>query len=126
MKIYLAAQYSRLLELREYRGDLEALGHVVTSRWIDHDPRATYAGLLDWECEMIARKDWKDVRDAQCVVLFTEDASRSRGGKHVEFGIGLALRKTLLVVGPRENVFHHLPEVRHFSCWEDALNYLKT
>lgn len=37
MRIYLAARYSRREELLGYRADLEAAGHIVTSRWLAGD-----------------------------------------------------------------------------------------
>lgn len=39
MKIYLAARYGRREELAGYRKELEAEGHIVTSRWLrgNHD-----------------------------------------------------------------------------------------
>ena len=45
----------------------------------------------------------------------------ARGGRHVEFGMGWAWGKRLIVVGPRENVFHLLPTVEQFDSWPDAL-----
>lgn len=37
MKVYLAARYSRRVELCEYREQIRAAGHEVTSRWLDGD-----------------------------------------------------------------------------------------
>ena len=39
MKIYLAARYSRREELCGYRSELEAIGHTVTSRWLNGKPQ---------------------------------------------------------------------------------------
>jgi hypothetical protein len=49
-----------------------------------------------------------------------------RGGRHVEFGLALAWSKHLIVAGPREHVFHWLPQVRWVDCaapesWERRL-----
>lgn len=50
------------------------------------------------------------------------DAARiSRGGRHVEFGMALALAKRCIVIGPRENVFHLLPQVEQYDSWEQYL-----
>lgn len=38
----------------------------------------------------------------------------ARGGRHVEFGVAVASCKRLVVIGPRENIFHHLPRVEVF------------
>ena len=70
MKIYLAAKYSRMEELREYRNQLIALGHTVTSRWLDgnHEQAGnmgyrSFAGT-DREClrlpHQIYVKDFED------------------------------------------------------------------
>jgi hypothetical protein len=46
-----------------------------------------------------------------------------RGGRHVEFGAAVATGKRLIVVGHRENLFHHLPGVEFFDGpkWLDAI-----
>ena len=31
--------------------------------------------------------------------------------------MALALKKRLILAGPRENVFHTLPEVEHYASW---------
>ena len=41
----------------------------------------------------------------------------TRGGRHAEFGIALALGKRVIVIGPRENVFHALPAVERYESW---------
>ena len=48
------------------------------------------------------------------VIVFTGEPSTS-GGLHTEFGMALALKKRLILVGPRENVFHTLPEVEYYA-----------
>ena len=104
MKIYLAAQYNRAAEMREVRALLCRRGHEVTSHWID----------LDHETEgtpRYAQEDFYDVAAADAVVSFTSANGGGHGGRHVEFGIGLALNKRLIIVGPRENIFHALPQV---------------
>ena len=54
------------------------------------------------------------------IVSFTESprSVSSRGGRHVEFGLGLAWNKIVVVVGPRENVFHCLSDVYQFDDWD--------
>lgn len=75
---------------------------------------------------IFAQEDWDHMLAADCVVSFTEpkDTSSRRGGRHVEFGGALALGKRLIVIGHRENIFHCLPQVEFFGCWEDALRAL--
>ncbi len=82
----------------------------VTARWIS-GAHETDAGVPDLKA---ALEDIQDVEAADIVVSFTETGDvpgRSRGGRHVEFGYALAKGKRLIVVGTRENVFHHVPGV---------------
>ena len=41
------------------------------------------------------------------------DTATVRGGRHVEFGMALALGKPIFVYGHKENIFHYLPQVEH-------------
>ena len=76
---------------------------------------------------MEAAEDLEDVLRADCLVSFTEEpaagvAWAARGGRHVEFGIALAMGKRLCVVGPRENIFHHLPRVEVFRSLTELID----
>jgi hypothetical protein len=107
MKIYLASRYDRREELAGIARLLEAQGHHVTSRWLEGH------GAPDADSALY---DLTDVIVADALVLFTEEptahvAYAARGGRHVEFGYALRAGKRMFVVGPRENIFHELPEV---------------
>lgn len=140
MKVYLAARYSRREELCGYVEQLGPLGYAVTSRWLHGanqtddqghiigaaGERAVESGSpLSGE---LAAHNVADVRRAEILIAFTEhpDAGgRARGGRHVELGLALAWGKDVLVVGPRENVFCWLPQVKQFEEWgEDVLRHL--
>jgi len=54
-----------------------------------------------------------------------DDEGRSRGGRHCEHGMALALGKVCWVVGYRENVFHWLPEVQFAATWDEVLQVLQ-
>lgn len=147
MRIYLAARYSRRVELCAYRDQLVLDGHTVTSRWlagkhqldsngrpIGDDGESLIEGT-GFSAEVAAAKmrerfaavDLADVRACSVLVSFTESptATYGRGGRHVEFGYALALRKKLIVVGHRENLFHFLPGVRFCPTWEDCVELLR-
>lgn len=129
MKIYLAARYSRLPTINQWAADLQALGHEITSRWSLNEshllPGELSKQAADAERQRFALEDMEDIRACDmCVSLMEEPRNNSRGGRHVEFGVALALRKRLVIVGPRETVFHHLPEVYHFEQWADALDWI--
>ena len=126
--IYLAARYSRFPEMQQYAKDLVVRGHVVTSRWIlgDHDIRAHGQSSAPHYMPQWAQEDWEDLVIADTVISFTEAPDgakhgRGRGGRHVEFGIALAMQKRCIVIHHRENVFHWLPAVEFYSTWEEFL-----
>ena len=136
MLIYLAARYSRLEELQGYAVDLRAIGHRVEARWLlgDHqihegvDKVESATVSVPLEGRPFALDDYVDVLEADMLIAFSEEpraGGASRGGRHVEFGMALALGKGVVVVGPRENVFHTLPQVEHFWHWSEALAVLK-
>jgi hypothetical protein len=120
--VYLASRYSRADEMRGVRDVLTALGLNVTAHWIDHHG-GKYPGSFTPEqlnddpdyCAKIAAVDWADLNEADTVISFTGNGGK--GGRHVEFGMAVALGKRLIVVGPREHVFHTLPAVEHYHDW---------
>lgn len=127
--IYLAARYSRFPEMQKVREDLNEIGHSVTSRWINGGHELTKEGSS--EASAVARtkyamEDMSDLRSANYVISFTEEprTTKTRGGRHVEFGLAIALNLRIIVVGFRENVFHTLHQVEFFSTWEECLTIL--
>lgn len=119
MRVYLASNYSTHPEMRINARLLESLGHVVTSEWISGthggEDRAAYAEI-----------DLRDVDSADALIFFaaSPEGSRTRGGKHVEFGYALAKGKRIFLVGMPANVFHHLPGVVQRFHFEDILPLL--
>ncbi len=139
MKAYLAARYTRRLELCGYRADLERLGVEVTSRWLSGSHQLDNQGrplgdagelLFEAGAPEVDHYRWKfatddrdDVLAADTLVAFTEPP---RSGRHVELGIALGANalganKRIVVVGPRENVFCWLPEVEQHGSWDAYL-----
>ena len=141
MLIYLAARYSRLEELQGYADDLRAIGHRVEAHWLlghhqmheaaDKVEAATMSVPIEARLikgRLFAEDDFLDVFGANMLIAFSEEprtGGASRGGRHVELGLALAWGKEIIVVGPRENVFHTLPQVRHFWRWSEALVALR-
>jgi hypothetical protein len=139
MRIYLASRYSRREELCRYREQLQAVGHDVQSRWLDGNHQISDAGtpLGDHGEALVegddgsqseraaalrarfAADDFEDVAGCHLLIAFTEPprSSASRGGRHVELGLALGMRKQVVIVGPRENIFCWLPEVLQFEDW---------
>lgn len=123
MKIYLASRYSRREELCRYADELRAMGYEVTSRWLAGNHQIDDAGLSAEAAiedgTRFALEDWDDLMTADVCISFTEEprSTSSRGGRHVEFGAALAAGKVSIVIGPRENVFHCMPNVIVFPDW---------
>ena len=117
MNIYLAARYDRRDELLDYALELNNMDHYVTSRWIYIITPET----IEVESNIISLRDIQDIENSDTLICFSEnpDSSYGRGVRHVELGIALALKKRVVVVGPRENIFHTLPGIEHFWSWRD-------
>ena len=121
-RVYLAASFDRHEEIDRYAKRLQRMGTVeVVSQW--HDPEANVnaggkalADMTDSERQLCAEHDLADLERATSLVLFTPGSTS--GGCHVEFGWALARNLRVIVVGPRTNVFHSLPEVRHAAAFE--------
>lgn len=130
MKFYIAARFSRRPEANALAQALKRKGHIITSRWVlpgtDHVmPTGLSAQAADSERRRFALEDLEDVIDCDCCVsLMEEPRNNGRGGRHVEFGIAVGLMKELVVIGPRETVFHHLPVVSHFESADDFLAHV--
>lgn len=131
MNIYLAARYSRHSEMAEVADLLQERGFRVTSRWIRGNHDMDHKRIKDDDRERFAIEDMEDIAKSDCIVLFTEDPKNqdgkppSKGGHHVEFGVGVALNKRMVIVGPRVNVFHHLPNVEVYGDLEEFLEVLE-
>ena len=140
MKIYIAARFDRLPEMNVHAEELRQKGHNVDCRWLNGshqlhagaeqlDGQAGFTGNSKGITMMalpFALDDVEDLSAADAIILFSEspESHSKRGGRHVEFGMALALRKILIIVGPRENVFHCLPEVAQFDTWQECLGTL--
>lgn len=131
MKIYLCARYSRRDELKIHRQFLIEHGHTVTSRWLDSpweekDATGSSAAPEAYR-EEFAVKDLEDVEACDCLIAFTEEPrTNGRGGRHVEFGAALALKKRIILIGPYENIFHHHPSVVCANGLKHALDILSS
>lgn len=129
VKVYLASQFGRQKELRGYRDELESADIRVTASWLDEESSDSDSTKF----AKYAEHDLYDIEQCDVFVLFTGEPyfgtvkQIARGGRHVEMGYAMAHNKTIVIVGPRENIFHYLPEVLQCSQWKDsAVLYLTT
>lgn len=124
MRVYLSAKFERQKEMQLYSEQLRAEGIEVVSTWTDLDvaSRDGFSGIAPERRALAAMLDVQQLVRSNLLVLFSDgDAADPRGGKHVEFGIGLALGKRLMLVGRQENVFHDLPDVERCDDWPQTL-----
>jgi hypothetical protein len=129
-KYYFAARYSRNSEMCGYRDELLAAipGAVVTSRWIDCHNGEVENSLGPDSLAADPQGCWKygaiDIEDliaADVIVSFTGDGGGGKGGRHIEHGFAMASTHRLVIVGPRENIFHCDPNVTIFDSWGQFL-----
>lgn len=143
-RYYFAARYSRHPEMRGYRDELVVAipDAVVTSRWIDcHDGELDSSYTPDYlnahpsECWKHGQADLEDLSSAEAVVSFTGDGGGGQGGRHIEHGVAIAYADNapilagdfrLIVVGPRENIFHCHPRTEVYPTWADFLASLRS
>lgn len=123
MNIYLAARYSRLLEMQECAKKIEMLGGTVTSRWTKGDHQVLDADLMHEahrdRALQFMREDLEDIEKADAVVFFAEKLrTPTRGGRHFEFGYALARNKLLYLIGSPEHIFHLDEEIVAFETFE--------
>jgi hypothetical protein len=155
MKVYIASMFSDKDRVKARAAELQTLGIECTSRWADEKVphNVTLQECTDEYLRETAVADVDDILAADIVVLTVPEpkmlvdatvASSSRGGRHFESGLvyGLCVAQALefgrptrelIVLGPRENVFHHLtgegvasryPEIKVIATWEEVKRYL--
>lgn len=137
-RYYFAARYSRHPEMRGYRDELTRAipGAVVTSRWIDcHDDELEQSytpEVLNADpegCWRHGEHDLDDLAQADVLVSFTGNGGGGKGGRHIEHGYALGLLTwdedqpdpRIVVVGPRENIFHCHPATEVYPDWASFL-----
>lgn len=128
LSVYLAAPYATKDEIRRHASELEALGCEVTAQWLDEPHAATVAFTSrdPEELRAFARRDIDDIARAEVFLFFSLDPEQptKRGGRHVELGLAVAQGKRIIVIGPRENIFHFLPEIEVVPTFTAAIELL--
>lgn len=118
MKVYVAGLWENRKHIAEEAELIKRAGHTITSRWLGED-----GGLDGMGDETTAMADLEDIDRADVVVSYTLKRGTQfvRGGRHVEFGYGLAKGKKVIVIGDLENIFHNHPKVRQYATTVDWL-----
>jgi hypothetical protein len=120
-RFYLAARYSQQEEMKGVRDILKALGHEVTSRWIDQAQEIVPDNFSDqgddWRAAgRHAVMDLDDVAACDVLLLFTRELSTT-GGYHTELGFALARSKPVQLIGPARSIFMKHPNVVQYRDW---------
>ena len=108
---YLAARFSRKLEMQVVAGLLAPHGIHNIASWVTgaHDYTGTPDETIPLEDQArFASDDLEEIVAADQMIVFTEEEGNpwSRGGRHVEFGFGLAIGIPMVIIGPIENIFY--------------------
>jgi hypothetical protein len=108
LSAYVAASFPRRHEAEAIASALRSAGIRVTARWIDlaKEQGSGYAEHPRFTKQEMADHDLEDIVGVDFVVVLTGD-TETKGGRHSEVGIALALKKPVFLVGPREQVFHY-------------------
>lgn len=130
LKIYFAGRYGRREELKRIAEEIEERFQYVevTSRWLNGEHESKDGSASVEEMGECAQEDLADIERSDMVWCFTEEPGVcSRGGRHVELGYALDLFgdwNWISIIGPVENVFCALPNVRRFAAVEEAIQTL--
>lgn len=129
LQTYLSAPYSRKEEMKIFAEKAKLCGANVVASWIDesHAPNVKMCEVNEELLVEYAFRDLTEAQTAELVVFFSEEPTTPmvRGGRHVEFGVCLNSACIIFVIGPKENIFHYLPKVRHFETEEECLQALE-
>jgi hypothetical protein len=142
MRYYFAAAYQRHREMQRNADILTmATGAEVVSSWhrevtpgLDASFDAAYLAAHPAEVWEHGKRDLNDLRTADAIVSFT-DGKPARGGRHVEYGWATLAHDAhpwldgsdqpmrLIVVGPREHVFHCHPDTEIYEYFGAFLQH---
>lgn len=114
-KVYVAAPWTHKDTAAEVAALFEQAGFAITRDWWKYD-NETDPDLALAQC---AYDDVVGVVEADIVIVLNLEKSE---GKSVETGIALACMKSIIVVGERSNIFHHLEAITMVPTVEEALD----
>ena len=151
MRVYIASNFADKDRVKARGEELAAIGIECTSRWA-RETAPHNCKITDKPAQYMRETAVFDIEDilASDVVVLTVPTPEqlmnltphqmSRGGRTFESGLqyGLMLgaystRRLLIVMGPKENVFHFLdgtdeaknyPAVLNLQTWEEVKSYL--
>lgn len=90
MKFYIASKLENHMQVRDLAGKLKAAGWEQTYDWTEQGP----VKVTDQETvTSIAKREFKGVSDSDIVIILTPQGR----GTHTEFGMAIALNKTVFL-----------------------------
>lgn len=111
MKIYIASRFTpnRKVVL-EMSKKLTNIGIECVQTW----------PLESADCSRIdaAKRDLREIKSADTLVLYTHGCETVPGGMHFEAGYAVAKRKKFVVIGPRVHIFCDLAD-EFYETFED-------
>jgi nucleoside 2-deoxyribosyltransferase len=116
--VYVAAKYERQSEAKLLTMLLQAAGARIMSTWVDEPLAPDVSEWTDY-----AKKDVNEIQNSSVLIVLTNQEGRrsTTGGHHWETGYAYALGKRIVLIGPKENVFHYLPGMEHYPDLEAFL-----
>lgn len=123
MRIYVASNSGSQARMQVIKKDLEALGHVVCSSWLQEKGAPAMDRLSDEQRRGLACRDLGEIVTADLLIVDTFESADSTG-REVEYGAAMALGKKVWRVGPARNIFHTVAR-KTFSDWKEALGELR-
>lgn len=110
-RIYIATSFPRQKEANDLALSLVRDDTIIVSTWHEKDDK--YADTPDqWKHRVL--RDYKEVDSATILICLTGD-ERSHGGRHTEFGMALIKGISIVIIGPREQIFHYHPRVLQYD-----------
>ena len=109
-RIYLAAPFEWIDQMKAYAAQLRALGFEVTSRWLDEQDKGGDTDLTDEDggtqldktelAIAFAVRDIRNILVADTIIEFNPGKALIRNTRLAEFGGALFLGKQCIVIGP--------------------------
>jgi len=122
MKIYIATKkQDAAVALRRKLKEIFQDKVSFVSSWIDQE---SYGNTPICQKMAIAERCENDVKQCDLLINIADEVN-THGGKHVELGIALALGKKIMVLGRKENIFHHHKSVIFFETDDKLIDKMK-
>lgn len=127
MRIYVSGSWASRDALRPMAQALRAMGHQVSSSWLDEQAKPAAMPEMAWR-KRIAMKDIAEVSGSDAILMDISEDSTT-GGRYVEWGVACNPHAYILriLVGPQPagDFFGHLADY-HFPDWDRCLAFMQS